>query len=144
MQWIRRYPQFLRLESSMIKETAQWVATEFNIEFVEREPKLLLYPCPSVSYGLEFLSIMMMIKKTTPSPSNNSGDDDYISKTKQLCFDNPQLLVMGIEGGWDTRTNCQICALGDASQAASQANQKIAGDLMASYHQIRNRSKRSK
>jgi hypothetical protein len=108
----------------MVLETAQFIIDEFGVSYLESEPKLLGFRKGDVSYGLEFMSIMMMI-----------GD------AKPFCAQSTDLLLQGIHGGISERSIQN--ALGAASAATSQASQSIASDTMESIRQLRasNRNK---
>lgn len=110
-------PQLLRLESKLVLETAEWVIQEFSTEYLQSEPRLISYPMIDVSYGLEFMSLMMMMP------------------AKPACKAAPALLLAGVEGGLQEQAVSK--ALGQAGDATRQANQKIAGDTVASLNELK-------
>jgi hypothetical protein len=111
-------PQLLRLETKLVLETADWVIQEFSPEYLQSEPRLISSPMTDVSYGLEFMSLMMM-------------------SAKAACRAAPALLLAGIEGGLQEQAVTK--ALGQAGDATQQANQKIAGDAAASLNELKKR-----
>ena len=123
-RFIEKCPQLLRLESTMVIETAKWIIHEFTVAYLESEPRLLSYPVSSVSYGMEFIGTMMMLPDAKP-----------------VCRASPELLLGGIEGGLQEQAVKN--ALGAASEATRQANQKIAGDAAASWKELKQRKRLS-
>jgi hypothetical protein len=113
-------PQLLRLESSMVQDTASWIIEAFDVSFLESEWQLLSYPRDDVAYGLEFVGTMMMM-----TPDN----------TRRVCRQSSALLLQGIQGGIQERAVQE--ALGSASEATSKASQYIAADTMQSFRQLR-------
>lgn len=121
-RYVKACPQLLRLPTSDVLETAAWLLETFEgPSIVESDPRLLSYPKVDVEYGISFLSTMMM------------GAMDPIAS----CRASPALFLSGIEGGLQERAVSS--ALGEASQATSQANQKIVGDAKASFQALKNR-----
>jgi hypothetical protein len=114
--FLEKCPQLLRLKPSVVLETADWVVKEFSVEYLVSEPRLLRYRSVDVSYGLEFMSTMMMMN------------------AKPACMGAPELLLTGIEGG--IQEQAVYKALGDAADATSKASQTIAGDAMASLKSL--------
>ena len=125
-EFLTNCPQLLRLDPTMVLETANWIVKEFNIGYLESEPSLLSYRCNDVKYGLEFMSMMMMM------PS--------LEATKTACMSSPKLLLAGITGG--IQEQYVKTALGKASDATRDANQRIAGDMMSSLNQLKNSKKK--
>jgi hypothetical protein len=105
-------PQLLRLDPTMVLESAEWLIQEFSVGYIQTEPRFLSFPQHAISYGLEFMSLMMMMP------------------AKSAVMAAPQLLHAGIEGGLQERAVEN--ALGAAGDATNNANQKIAGDLKGS------------
>ena len=112
-------PQLLRLETELVLETAEWVIQEFSTEYLQSEPRLISSPMTDVSYGLKFMSLMMMMP------------------AKPACRAAPALLLAGVEGGLQEQAVAK--ALGQAGDATRQANQKIAGDAAASLNELKKR-----
>ena len=125
-QFLTNCPQLLRLDPTMVMETAHWIVNEFNSDYLESEPSLLSYRCSDVKYGLEFMSMMMMFP--------------VIEATKTACSASPKLLLAGITGG--IQEQYVKNALGKASDATRDANQRIAGDMMSSINQLKNSNKK--
>jgi hypothetical protein len=123
--FLRECPQLLRLESSTVVEMAQWVIDEFGVNYLQSSPTLLGFRAADAIYGLEFLSLMMMVPDAKPS-----------------CVASGKLLLAAIQGGIQERAVKN--ALGSASTAASQASQAIAADAVASYRQLKTANKNPK
>ena len=119
-------PQLLRLDTEMILETAKWLLDNgFKSEYILSEPRLLSYPPKEVEYGIEFMSIMMMTPKEL---------------TKTTILASSQLFIAGIDGGIQEQS--VKFALGKASDATRDANQRIAGDMMSSLNQLKNANRK--
>ena len=119
-------PQLFRLEPSSIQKTAQWIIDEFGIEYLKtsvliHNPVILSYKQDDAVYGLEFMSMMMMMD------------------AKTACAASPALLLQGINGGIQERLVGD--ALGAASNATSKAAKSIASDNMASLRQLQRTSR---
>lgn len=119
-------PQLFRLEPSSIQKTAQWIIDEFGIEYLKtsvliHNPVILSYKQDDAVYGLEFMSMMMMMD------------------AKTACAASPALLLQGINGGIQERLVGN--ALGAASNATSKAAKSIASDNMASLRQLQRTSR---
>jgi len=122
-------PQLLRLDTTMVMETAQVLLEEFHIPpalLLQESPQLLSFPPEDVRYGVEFLSLMMMM------PSN---------LVLSTCQRTPALLRGGVEGGLQERTVQK--ALGAAAAATTSANHRIAADAVATLDQLRRTKKNS-
>jgi hypothetical protein len=113
---LQKCPQLLRLEPSMVLETAEWVVQEFSTKYLESEPRLLSFRLTDASYGLEFMSMMMMMD------------------AKPFCTAAPELLLTGIEGGIQEQAVKK--ALGSAADATTKASQTIAGDTMKTFKNL--------
>lgn len=112
-------PQLMRLEPSMVLETARVLQQTYGINVMD-EPRLLTFKLCHVEYGIEFLSTMMALD---------------LDSTKRACSASPQLLLGGIEGGLQELAVKQ--ALNAAADATSKANQKVAGDAMKSLKNLK-------
>ena len=121
--FVTQCPQLLRLEPSLVLKTAEYVIQEFSREYLEREPRLLSFPSKDVSYGMEFLGLMMMIKDAKP-----------------LCAAAPEMLLTGIEGG--IQEQAVKNALGSAATATTKASQTIAGDAMTSLKNLQQQKRK--
>jgi hypothetical protein len=120
-----RCPQLLRLDSTTVSETAEWVIAEFDADYLESEWQLLSFTVEDASYGLEFLCTMTMMTTT--------------EATKELCRQSSQLLLQGIQGGIQERAIQK--ALGAASDATSKATQSIISDSVTSFRQLRGKNR---
>ena len=118
-------PQLYRLDSTSVVESATLLTQEYGLTeaVLSIEPRLLAFPADDIAYGVRFLSTMMMMP-----PDLALG----------ACRASPELLLTGIEQGIQERAVQK--ALSDASTATSDASKKIAGDLAATYNQIRNKN----
>lgn len=114
---LEKCPQLLRLPPAMVLESANLVLEQYGLAYLESEPKLLGYKPEQISYGLEFMSTMMMMDATA------------------ACKAAPALLLSGIEGG--IQEQAVQSALGAAGAATSQANQRILGDAMAALQSLK-------
>ena len=115
-------PQLLRLDTAMILETAEWISQEFGSDYFAKQPtspKLLSYRLADVQYGIEFMSMMMM------------------NDAKPFCRGSADFFQTAIDGGIQEQSVSK--ALGAASAATYQANQKVAGDAMSSLKSLKNR-----
>ena len=115
-------PQLLRLQPSMVLETAEWIVKEFDLTYLVSEPRLLGFRSTDVAYGLEFMSTMMM------------------TNAKPVCATAPDLLLNGIECG--IQEQAVKIALGSAADATSKASQTIAGDAMASLKKLKKQQRK--
>ena len=120
--FLERCPHLLRLEPALVLETASWLAEKFGARYVSSEPRLLGFRQADVAYGVEFLSTMMMIPDATPA-----------------CSASPALFLTGIEGGIQEQAVQR--ALGAAGSASAAATQKIAGDAIQTWNQLRQRKR---
>mmetsp|Transcript_23855 Transcript_23855/g.44332 ORF Transcript_23855/g.44332 Transcript_23855/m.44332 type:complete len:131 (+) Transcript_23855:451-843(+) len=122
-EYLEACPQIFRFLPSMVTETAQFLISEFGVEYLESKPQLLGFKQSDVSYGLEFMSTMMM------------------TDAKSLCAKSTNLLLQAIQGGIQEKAVQN--ALSTASDATSKASKSIASDTMESYRQLRanNRNK---
>jgi hypothetical protein len=120
--FLQKCPQLLRLEPSMVLETAEWVVEEFSTNYLESEPRLLSFRMTDASYGLEFMSMMMM------------------TDAKPFCTAAPELLFNGIEGGIQERAVEK--ALGSAADATNKATQTIAGDTMSTLKSLQQQKRK--
>jgi len=118
-------PQLYRLKTAQIVETATWMSQEFGTAYVFEEPRLLTYRRSDVEYGLTFIGIMMMLQ-------------NHPEKVKAACQSAPPLLLSAVDGGIQERSVSK--ALGEASNATYQTNQRIAGDAVATLKTIKNKS----
>ena len=123
-------PQLFRLDSSAIQETARWIINEFGLAYLQaatlrdNNPKLLSFRKDDASYGLEFMSLMMM------------------TDAKPACSLSSDFLLEAIKGGIQERA--VSAALGAAGSAASQATQSIASDTMESFRKLRDANRNKK
>eukprot|EP00980_Cylindrotheca_fusiformis_P008130 scaffold1727_cov133-Cylindrotheca_fusiformis.AAC.33 len=117
--FLAKCPQLLRLNPSMVLETAKWIVDEFGIDYVRSEPRLLSYPLKDVEYGLDFMSTMMM------------------ADAKPACRASTALFLSSIDGG--IQEQAVKVALGAAGDATSKASQTIAGDAMTSLKKLKDR-----
>uniref|UniRef100_A0A7R9WUZ9 Uncharacterized protein n=1 Tax=Craspedostauros australis TaxID=1486917 RepID=A0A7R9WUZ9_9STRA len=107
-------PQLYRLDTAMVLDTAQYLLSQ-NYSATSITPKLLSFHASDVEYGLEFLKTMMMNPNVSMSTLPAA------------------LLLSGIEGGIQERA--VQSALSSASDATSQANQRIVGDIQSTIRQ---------
>jgi hypothetical protein len=120
---LQECPQLLRLEPSMVLETAEWIVQEFGVSYLQlAPPRLLSFRSTDVAYGLEFMSTMMM------------------ANAKGACLAAPALLLSGIEGG--IQEQAVKNALGAAGDATTKASQRIVGDSMATLQQLQQQKRR--
>ncbi|VEU39410.1 unnamed protein product [Pseudo-nitzschia multistriata] len=122
-------PQLVRLKPEAIRDTAEWIATEFGLGYLKdsvlpQHSVLLSFRSSDASYGLEFMGLMMM------------GD------ARPACSASPAFLVTAIEGGLQERTVGK--ALGAAGEATSKASRSIASDTMESFRQLRGATRHKK
>lgn len=112
-------PQLYRLESSQVLETSKWLIERegFGVAYVVQVPRVLSYKRADVEYGLEFLQLMTM--------------------STSLALLVP-LLLSGIEGGIQERAVKE--ALGSAAEATCNANQRIAGDVVATLKSMKQKA----
>jgi len=125
---LNRCPQLYRLESDQVLKTAIWLVDEFSVHYVLQEPRLLLYKCSDVQYGLEFLSTMMMMS----SPS-------FVTKSKAGLFP-PALFLNGVDGGIQERAVKR--SLGEAGDATYAAKREIAIDTAATLKALKRKNPR--
>lgn len=121
-RFLNQCPQLLRLDTAMILETAEWISQEFGSDYFANQPtspKLLIYRLADVQYGIEFMSMMMM------------------NDAKPFCRGSADFFQTAIDGGIQEQSVSK--ALGAASAATYQANQKVAGDAMSSLKSLKNR-----
>jgi hypothetical protein len=127
-------PQLLRLESSVVKEMAEWVVERFGIQYVRSCPALLGYRAgDDAEYGIQFMNLMMMTEDCKPA---------LRAAAAGASSSGGKLLLEAIRGGIQERA--VKAALGSAATAASRASQSIAADAVASYRQLRANSPRKK
>lgn len=115
--YLQNCPQLLRLDPSIVLETAEFLIQEFGVEYVKREPKLLGYQPDDVKYGIEFMSTMMM------------------QDAKPHCVISTEFYLNAIDLG--IQEQAVKIALGSAGEATSKASQTIAGDAMASLKNLK-------
>eukprot|EP00978_Attheya_sp_CCMP212_P029669 scaffold106101_cov24-Attheya_sp.AAC.1 len=130
VEWLGVVPQLLRLDTTMVVETARVLLEELEIpcDLLRQEaPQLLAFPPNHVRYGIEFLSIMMAMPHD-------------LAQIKRLCAQHPSLLQSGVEGGMQEKFVQN--ALGSASDATQSAQQRIAGDTASTLNQLK--TKRTK
>ena len=115
-EFLLKCPQLYRLDSSQVLETSKWFIERegFGAAYLVQEPRVLSYKRADVDYGLEFLQLMTM--------------------STSLALLVP-LLPSGIEGGLQERAVKD--ALGSAAEATSNANQRIAGDIVATMKALK-------
>jgi len=127
---LRNCPQLFRLNPSVIEETARWIIDEFGLPYLkaavmrDRNSILLSFRKEDAAYGLEFMSVMMMMD------------------AKQACAASSAFLLEAIRGGIQERA--VSTALGAAGSAASKASQSIASDTMESYRKLRDANRNKK
>ena len=121
-------PQLLRLPPTLILETASWLVDKFSPRYAAMEPRLLSFRRADVEYALEFLGTMMMMSNT--------------NAVVAACAASPAFLLSGVEGGIQERAVEK--ALGAAGSATTAANQKIAGDAVQAWNQIRQQQRKPK
>jgi len=123
-------PQLLRLDPDEVADTAGWIAEEFGTAqasiIVEEAPRLLSFRRCDVDYGLDFVSMMLMM----------TNKPDGVGRVNSACAAAPGLLLAGAEGGIQERAVKN--ALGAAADSTAKANQRIAGDAVGSLRQLRN------
>lgn len=127
---LKECPQLFRLEPRDIRETVEWIISEFGLAYIkkavsqDKQSILLSFRKDDIAYGLEFMSIMMM------------GD------AKPACGASSAFLLQAIQGGIQERTIG--AALGAAGEATSKASRSIASDTMQSFRQLRDAKRRKK
>eukprot|EP00550_Attheya_septentrionalis_P004267 CAMPEP_0198297850 /NCGR_PEP_ID=MMETSP1449-20131203/38570_1 /TAXON_ID=420275 /ORGANISM="Attheya septentrionalis, Strain CCMP2084" /LENGTH=317 /DNA_ID=CAMNT_0043998937 /DNA_START=109 /DNA_END=1059 /DNA_ORIENTATION=- len=122
VEWLGVVPQLLRLDTTMVVETARVLLEELEIpcELLRQEaPQLLAVPPNHVRYGIEFLSIMMAMPHD-------------LAQIKRTCAQHPILLQSGVEGGMQEKFVQR--ALGSAADATQSAQQRIAGDTASTLN----------
>ena len=127
---LKNCPQLFRLDPSAIRETAQWTIREFGIVYLQAavlrdgNSILLSFRKDDASYGLEFMSVMMM------------------TDAKTACAASSAFLLEAIRGGIQERA--VSAALGAAGSATSKASQSIASDTMESFRKLRDANRHKK
>lgn len=123
-------PQLFRLDPSSIQETAEWIIKEFGLAYLQAAALrdgnsiLLSFRKADASYGLEFMSVMMMMD------------------AKMACGASSAFFLEAIRGGIQERA--VSAALGAAGSATSQASRSIASDTMESFRQLRDANRHKK
>ena len=115
--YLQQCPQLLRLDPSVVLQTASFLIDQFDIEYLEKEPKLLGYQANDAKYGLEFMSTMMM------------------RDAKSQCLASTDFYLNAIDLG--IQEQVVKAALGAAGDATSKANQRIVGDTMVSLNNLK-------
>lgn len=127
---LQNCPQLFRLDPSSIQETAEWIINEFGLAYLQAAALrdgnsiLLSFRKADASYGLEFMSVMMMMD------------------AKMACGASSAFFLEAIRGGIQERA--VSAALGAAGSATSQASRSIASDTMESFRQLRDANRHKK
>lgn len=127
---LQNCPQLFRLDPSSIQETAQWIIDEFGLAYLQAATLrdgnsiLLSFRKDDTAYGLEFMSVMMMMD------------------AKMACAASSAFFLEAIRGGVQERA--VSAALGAASSATSQAGKSIASETMESFRQLRDANRHKK
>ena len=119
IQWT--YDNLIRKNHSedivLFLDSDMFLIDEFDIEYLEKEPKLLGYQANDAKYGLEFMSTMMM------------------RDAKSQCLASTDFYLNAIDLG--IQEQVVKAALGAAGDATSKANQRIVGDTMTSLNNLK-------